>query len=275
MNDDFISEELEYFAPILARQRKVTNTQLANWRQESISERRKRISDEVFELCEGCVREGPFAGLRLTGDNWWGGLDLGAQCLGVYESSILDFIGGNENKPWDTFVCLGAADGYYPVGMLLTNRANRAICFESSPRGRKVIENNWRLNGSPGLLEVRGPADERSIADIEIDSSERNLVLIDIEGDEFNVLTEAVIGQLSSCEIIIEIHNWQEDFIEKYTGLLTVVGDFFEIHRLPEVSKQIDTRLLRHLSDDSRYLLLSEGRPCLMRFLYLKPYTYE
>ncbi|WP_239236998.1 hypothetical protein [Comamonas aquatica] len=97
--------------------------------------------------------------------------------------------------------------------------------------------------------------------------------MIDIEGSEFDLLlNEKIFEKFSNSTILIEIHNWVDNFEEKYTALLR--NSF--IHHIVEVIKRVERPTLhleelRDFTDDNRLLLISERRPCVMRFLKLTP----
>ena len=59
----FIDDEREFFAPIL--EAKTSSEALSVYRLETVSDRRLRISKEVFEIFGGVVAYGLFGGLRL------------------------------------------------------------------------------------------------------------------------------------------------------------------------------------------------------------------
>ena len=268
--DKLIKSELEYFAPILYSQRKTSKTMLEAWRRETLAQRCERISLETFDLCEGKVLRGLFSGLKLNRDTCWGKSDLGAQCLGFYEKEILDVIAVQD--PFDTFLNLGSADGFYAVGMLHAKMAKKAICFELSEEGRSQVKENWLINESPGELEVHGEATEQSIYSVVNRLSENTLVLIDIEGGEFGLLSQDLIALIGKYKVIIEIHNWIDGFEEKYAALLTDLDRFFDIAIIPPSERNsVNDEILRSYPDENRLLVSSERRPCLMRFLYLVP----
>ncbi len=266
----FIQKELEYFEPMLARQMLVTDEIRRVWRSETVAQRMERISLETYDLCEGIVSQGLFAGLKLNRETWWGKSDLGSQCLGIYEKEVLDFI--SECGPFDVFLDIGAADGYYGIGVLHSKMAQKSICFEIAEDGQRAIKENWSLNRNPGELNVFGEANSQSIAAIASSLTPKSLVLVDIEGHEFSLLTPQVISLLKRCTMIIEIHNWVIDFPEKYSNLLRNLSQHFEIHVLnPTDRSSQNIPLLRSYTDDNRLLVTSERRPCLMRFLRLEP----
>ncbi|GGB45626.1 hypothetical protein GCM10011316_17120 [Roseibium aquae] len=268
--DKLISSELEYFEPILKRQKEATQEAREAWRKETVAQRLERVSLETYDLCKGTVSQGLFKGLQLNRDAWWGKSDLGAQCLGLYEKEILDFI--SARAPFDTFLDIGAADGYYAVGLLHAKKTRKAICFEISEEGQRAINENWQRNEKPGELEVHGEATKKNIASVASNLTDKTLVLIDIEGFEFQLLSKKVIAALGKCTVIIEIHNWIDGFENKYPDLLKNLDRFFDIAIIsPSERNTQSIELLRSYTDDNRLLVSSERRPCLMRFLHLTP----
>jgi hypothetical protein len=267
-----IASEIAYFQPMLERALRSSAAEREAWRAETIRQRQERISLEVFEMLNGVVRYGRFKGLLLSKDTWWGRLDLGSQCLGLYELEILDFIASITPGRFATFIDVGAADGYYAIGMLKSGLVTKAICFEQSEKGRSTIQANWERNASPGSLEIFAEANHDSIRRLPTDALSGGLVMIDIEGAEFGLLTPRTLEFLRSCTIVIEIHNWVEGFVERYTRLLTEASEYFDIHILERMERPTATLPeLRDFTDDNRLLLVSERRPCLMRFLKLLP----
>jgi hypothetical protein len=270
--EELIDAEKDYFAPMIARAEKATAEQRALWQKETVRERQERISLEVFDAVEGRVKYGPFKGLQLNRETWWGKLDLGSQCLGLYEKELLDFIATLPDDHFSHFIDIGAADGYYAIGMLVSQKISNCICFEQSEKGQQTILANWQRNNSPGNLKIIGEANEQSMASLLPQELQRSLVLIDIEGFEFDLLTPAFLAKLQSCTVIIEVHNWVDDFLAKYTQLLRHAHLFFDIKMVERIDR-VTSHLpeLRDMTDDNRLLFTSERRPCMMRFLQLTP----
>ena len=267
-----IDEERLYFSPMLERELRCSEEEKLLWRSETIRERQARISREVFELCEGQVKYGPFSGMHISPERWWGDLDLGSQCLGLYEREILNFIEAIEPGEFSFFVDIGAADGYYTTGVLLSQKVPEALCYELSSEGRAAIKSSWELNGKPGKLTIEGPADVAAITAIQHKLRESSLVFIDIEGGEFALLTESALDVLSKSTIILEVHNWIPNFLEMYERFLRAASERFCIERIAPVTRDLGKLPeLRDFTDDNRLLLVSERRPCLMRFLKLTP----
>lgn len=270
--EDLLAQEAAYFAPMLARAAKSSTEQREQWRKESIRERQERISLEMFDQLGGVVKYGPFAGLQLNRETWWGKLDLAAQCLGLYEKEILNFIADIEPGEYERFIDIGAADGYYAIGLLLSGKVAQTMCFEITPKGREVIAKNWQQNGAPGELQIYAEATAASLAALQAKHREKALVLVDIEGGEFDFLTEATLSLLQTCTLIIEVHHWVDDFLPRYQALLKRAQKMFEVTIIaPAERATLHLAELRDLTDDNRLLLTSERRPGVMRFLKFTP----
>lgn len=271
MSDDFIRKELEYFKPMSSRQKNATNEMRLAWQKETVRERTERISLETYEMCAGTVIYGPFKGLKLNKETWWGKSDLGSQCLGLYEKEVLNFI-QRSKITFDTFVDIGAGDGYYATGMLVAGFVKKSVCFEISKIGRKKILENWKGNNSIGSIDIFGEATKKKIIDLPIEKLGKTLILIDIEGNEFELLSRKVLSCLKNSFLIIEIHNWVEGFESKYSKLLEDIFCYFNVKVLEQVEREtFKLNELRSYTDDNRLLLTSEQRPCRMRFLTLTP----
>lgn len=267
-----IEAELEYFRPMQERARRFTERDSESWRLETVRERHERISMEVYDLFEGEVRYGIFAGMKLRKDTWWGKYDLGSQCLGLYEQEVLSVIEALEQDDRRTFIELGAGDGYYAVGGLLSNRFGKAICFEQSERGQQAIRDNWEYNGAPGEIAVLGVAEESVILNLDDRFLSNAFVLVDIEGAEFEVLTDQVLRKMRNSIVVVEIHNWVDNFNERYSALLKSAAAYFEISIIERMTQDTySISELRDFTDDNRALITSERRPCMMRFLKFEP----
>ncbi|MEL0080331.1 MAG: hypothetical protein VW774_12845 [Rhodospirillales bacterium] len=265
-----LREELDFFSDALKAQATTTKDQKAVFRNETIAERRKRISRELFEKLQGQIAHGAFAGMALDSEPTWGRSDLGSMLLGCYELEVIEALHDEEFKTKTHFVDIGAADGYYAVGCLRNGRFKTADCFEVTSAGRKTIARNAKLNQVDNRLRVFGVAD-KTLPSLLRDTNWSNTILLcDIEGGEFDLFDDNCLSELKGAMILIEIHNWVENFWDQYSALLQRASRHFSIrfierssfpqHKMPE---------LQGMSDDNRLLLLSEGRPNVMRFIQL------
>lgn len=185
---------------------------------DRIEAHRKRLSRLVFDKYDGVVRYGPFSNLKLLRDVSWGEGELAAMLLGFYEKEVLGSI-LDVPKNYRTFIDIGAATGYYAVGLLRTGKFDRAICFEIQEYGRRVINRLAAHNDVGEQIVLLGGADEKFTNEIEKYNValDECLVLIDIEGGEFSTLTEETLKILDTSILIIELHD---DLVENGTAKL-------------------------------------------------------
>lgn len=180
---------------------------MASLEKAIVKQRRKRVSQEMFARFGGEVRYGPFAGLKLGGDANTSAGNLGAKVCGLYEQGLLRWIAAN--GPYRDVVNFGAADGYFSIGLLVAGLAERSICFEMTAEGRAAVERNAQANAVADRVIVRGIADDTAGAQLAEDGVDARgaLVLCDIEGAEFSVLSDKVLADLKGATLIVELHD--------------------------------------------------------------------
>lgn len=270
--DELIAKEIEHFRPILLRDSVVPQSERLAWRQETIHARRSRVSREIFEMLGGVVRYGPFSGLNLYSCPLWGADDLGSMTMGFYEKEILDWLSNVRSDRFRTFVDIGAADGYYAVGLLSCLGFERSICFEMNEKSHEIIRKNAALNNCEGKITIKREASELALESMRKTLDKECLILCDIEGAEFELWTERVFEICQHATIIVEIHHWVEDFSHRYQKFLRIASQFFNISIIKPVPRDVSSiPELRDFTDDNRYIFLSERRPAQMRFLLMEP----
>jgi len=268
---ELIKIEKAFFADTACGMNTFTADQIDFFRNETVHKRRERLSSEMYDRLLGCVTYGPFKGLRLDPDPIWGKADLASQLIGCYELEIIDALHDQEFSDRSHFVDIGAADGYYAIGGLVNNRFKTADCIEISSLACNRIEENAERNGVSDKLRVfLGDANSRFISTLSGINWMNAVVLCDIEGAEFDLFDGKCLDVMYGAMIIMEIHNWVYDFWPRYESLLERAMKkyhlrFLERSRLPTYH----IPELRGMPDDNRMLIMSEGRPNVMRFLQL------
>lgn len=166
---------------------------------------------------------------------------------------------------------VGAGDGYYAVGCLRAGFAATSVAFEATAEGRQHLAEVAQLNGVADRLEIRGTCTADEL--LSLDAGPSTLLLMDIEGGEFEVLTADVLEHLRHAHVIIELHEWRAD---SATGLARILADAerlgFAVDWLRTGARDPGSLAeLRDASDDDRWSVCSEGRPEPMRWLCLTP----
>ncbi|WP_353432649.1 hypothetical protein [Polynucleobacter sp. MWH-UH23A] len=239
---------------------------------DAIQKRRIQISKTLDELLESTVKYGPFKGLKLSPKTWWGSADRGSMLLGLYEKEVLDSL-QNIPKNFNTFIDLGAADGYYGIGVLVNKQFEKSICFEMSEKGRATIKENARLNNVLEKVEIRGIAKYDFYQELCPNTLLNSVLFIDVEGAEFDLMGKETFKVFSKAIIFVELHDWFfEDGSDK---LKKLKNDSAETHNVTELTmRSRDLSIfpeLKKLNDDDRWLICSEGRGQLMVWLRFDP----
>ena len=238
---------------------------------DDIKKRKIGISESLCIQFDFTVRYGPFKGLRIPQKLVWGnGTSRGAKLLGLYEKELLDYIFSIPEE-YRYLIDLGAADGYYATGMLNSGRIDQAFCFEISQYAKDIIIENARLNGVEDRLEVYGDAFGFSDK-VPQRVYENAIVICDIEGAEFDLLDRRVLEKLSKCFVIIEMHEFIVNGVDKSNDLRERASELFKVREVKQgVRDPSQFGELQNWSDDDRWLVCSEGRPIVMKWLFLEP----
>ena len=238
----------------------------------AVEKKRTLLSRQLSLGAGHTVQYGPFKGMKFAADDWWGGADRGAMLLGLYEKEVLQSM--VEIAPdRDVFVDLGAADGYYSIGALTSGRFKSSHAFEITEQGRRVIASNAQLNACSDRLIIHGKATSDFYQALSEDELRRALVLIDVEGAEFDILQPSTLQQLRNSVVIVELHDWFfDDGERKLAKLKQDAAPYFELSTLTTGSRDLSSYPELKLFDDSeRWLMASEGRNRLMTWLRLDP----
>lgn len=231
---------------------------------------RKRISKSVSNFFKNTVAYGPFKGLILGDDPHWGESDKGAMILGLYEQEVLNLLPQLSRK---NFIDLGAADGYYGIGTLVSGIFEKSFCYEITEKGRETIRQNASLNHVLERCVIRGKAENGFFRDFSQEEIDNSILFVDIEGSEFDLFDQETFYAFRNSTIIIELHEWfypdGKQKLENLKNLSILTHEFTEIQmksrdlsKFPEIQK---------FNDTDRWLLCSEGRGRLMTWIVFKP----
>ena len=239
---------------------------------EDAEKLRQRLSAEINQKFDSTIAYGSFKGFKFTKDSWWSKHDRGSMILGLYEKEIIEIL-LNTSKERSVFIDIGAADGYYAVSSVKNYFFNRSYCFEIEQKGRSVIRQNSILNGVAEKVIIFGEANRKSLLKIPKADISNSVVLIDIEGFEFDFLDTNILNILKESICIIELHDWLfKDGKKRLEELRKRASKNFKISEFKLRSR--DTSNIKELdlySDNERWIICSEGRPRSMTWLRLDP----
>lgn len=233
----------------------------------------QRLEADIVDRAGGSVVSGLFAGMRYvtqsSGSVWL------PKLLGTYEHELQTYLSPLLERPFDSILVAGAAEGYYAVGFALRSRAPRVYAFEPNARARALLADLATKNNVADKIVVDAICDlshlKRCLA-----AHPNTLVFVDIEGGEALLLDPEVVPELRGATIIVEVH---EMAVPGVGALLR--KRFFSTHNIDEPKTQV-----RRAEDSPRLngevvwtnstrgameQLLSERRGCDMSWLVMIP----
>ena len=218
------------------------------------------------------VAYGQFKNMKLDKEIWWSKNDLTTKILGVYEKHIVDQLTDFSKKGSKIFVDIGAADGYFPIGLVISDLFKESFAYEISSKGRDIIKKNITNNNCIDRVNVRNQATFDSLNKI-ISNNKNPTILIDIEGSEFDFFSMKMLNLLKSSNVICELHPWLVKHGEqKQKDLLNNASKFFNINLIKrEFYNPNQFEDLNEFGDDERLLAFSEKRSRNTNWLVLHP----
>jgi hypothetical protein len=217
------------------------------------------------------ILDGPFKGMKY-GQTKSLCSTLYPKLLGTYEHELATAFDAALSRKPPLIVDVGAADGYYAVGFAFRDPGARVIAYDQDPRARAELAKLAELNGVSERIEIRGRCEPSDLLSIKESSG---LMIVDCEGFEEFVLSQANIHHLKSWEFIIETHD---GFSPGITRLLTErfaathhVESVESIHDFDKIDR-IQVPLLDGLPRREADNVLAEGREhACLRWLVCTP----
>ena len=229
------------------------------------------VANYLRERYDDRVAHGPFKGMQLSRQAWWGTKDVSSKLLGVYERQVqaqLETFAAHAS----VLIDIGAADGYMAIGAVRSGLYERAVCFEISASGRRRLQENAEANGVSDRIEIFGEANRETLDPL-LAATVDAVALCDIEGAEFELLSEDVLETARHIRLIVELHDpFIANGAELKADLLERASRWFDT----AILKSADIQLgrfpeLEQFNDTQRLLAFSEGRGRAMEWLVLTP----
>lgn len=149
---------------------------------------------------------GPFAGTKLLLSEESVRL-LPCYILGTAELEIHRAIEKLLARNYGTILNIGAADGYYAVGLARRAPAARVVAFESVARFHEIIERTAAANGVADRVQINGYCDRDALRAALARAKRPILVMADVEGYETQLLDPIVLPELRTVDLLIETHD--------------------------------------------------------------------
>lgn len=207
------------------------------------------------------VRAGPFAGMNFSHDTITG-CDV-PKLLGIYERELHGIIRNLPALGIRSVVNIGAADGYYAVGLSRMFPDLRIVAFEMEARSRKLLREMAERNGVRAGIEILGRCEAEDLPAV-ISAPHQTLVLCDVEGYEDALMDPEKVGGLREAYLLVEIHD------NKNPGVSDRIRRrFISSHKIETIWQEkreaaefpFVTRYTRRLDPKHLVAAVDEGRP--------------
>ena len=191
--------------------------------------------------------------------------------LGIYERELAPYVERAIERQPRLVVVLGAAEGYYAIGMARRLPNAQVFAFEMERQGQDALREMARLNEVENRVTVLGRCELDELASALANESDA-LVICDVEGYEEKLLDPAMIPALQRLPILVELHDF---LIPNVTELLS--QRFCVTHELTHIQQQdrskadFPYRTLGTTVLHSSYLAwaVSEWRPVRMAWFWM------
>ena len=232
------------------------------------------LDQKILKITNNQIISGLYKDTYLVGKNNWGVHDFSSKLLGVYEEQvqkkILDI---KERYNLEYLINFGSSDGFHILGLIKNKIFKKGFAFEIDPAEKLILKENIEKNNLSEKIEVFGKANFEEIFNtLDSEKLKKSLFLIDIEGGEFDLFTPECIKKLERSFFIIEKHDFLISDIKKKKDFDNLLKNYFDIEIIKNSGRNpFAFDFLKDLSDDERWLIMSEGRPCEMHWIMLHP----
>ena len=258
--------------PLSQKLRTLSRILRGKHRPNRLLERRIQLGKMLAIEFNNTVRYGPFKGLKLPQQTRWGkGGDVASMLLGIYELEVVTSLrlAAERRK---VLIDLGAANGYFGLGALVNGMFDYSYCFERSLPAREIIAATASLNGLSERVRIEESAESgfwRSISH----PLANCVLLVDIEGGEFDLLDDALFDAFRGAIIVVELHDWfHQDAETRLAKLRERAVRDFRIAEITTGSRDLSGFAeLSRWNDDDRWIVCSEGRGRRMMWWRLDP----
>jgi hypothetical protein len=235
------------------------------------------LENLVYERTDARVYRGPFMGMRWISSPGANGRIHIPKLLGIYERELNRYIERACALDFSLIVDVGAAEGYYAVGMARRNPKARIIAFEMEAKERSALAEAAELNDVKHRIEIRGKCEPQDLEAI-LSDTPQSLVICDTEGYEFVLLDLTAVPSLARAFILVELH----EFIER--GITEKIRTrFAATHKITQIWQEkrtvtdfpFRTFYTRCLPQSYLHWAVNESRPERMSWFWMEPHRID
>jgi hypothetical protein len=225
-----------------------------SWRDWRFQKRYRRLVDVVTGQVGWRVQTGPFEGMQYVERALSSALL--PKILGTYEGELHAVLENLLANRYETVVDIGAAEGYYAVGMARRIPGATVYAYDLDPDARALCGALASRNGVGDRVVVRGRFTADQLADLP-----RGLFLAvcDVDGYETELFKPERARAWMSSDLIVELHDCLGLPCEEVVS--RCLADTHDLEVIPSATSVFPPSLDLPLSEDDRRLAVDELRP--------------
>lgn len=211
------------------------------------------------------IQGGPFKMMKYIGQP--AGSVGPAKLIGSYEMELHDVLNAAIAAQPPVVVDVGAAEGYYAVGLAKALPHAQVYAFDTDPKARELCLSMACINGVAHRVHVKGRCEPCSLSELLIPGA---FLMCDCEGYEAELLNPAEAKNLLSTNIVVELHE------QTRPGITSLIAKRFSrshsvtlIDAVPRDTSEFDS--LEIFSAADRELAVNEMRQAGQQWAVLKP----
>jgi hypothetical protein len=125
--------------------------------------------------------------------------------LGTYEAEVQPVVEAAAGRGYELVIDIGAAEGYYAVGLALRMPRARVVAFEADPGAQARCRELIALNRVADRIDLRGAFGPAAAGEF---AGRRALVVCDVDGYEVELFAPARAAAWSRADLLIELHDF-------------------------------------------------------------------
>ena len=158
---------------------------------------RKRTGGRVFG--------GPFAQMQYIEGSV--GSAYIPKLLGIYERELHRCVTEISALQLPLIIDIGAAEGYYAVGLARSNPQAQVVAFEMEERGRVLLQEMAAINGVSDRIDIRAKCEVEDLRQV-LSNAPPSLIVCDVEGYEDVLLRPDQVPALQRAHLLVEMHDF-------------------------------------------------------------------
>jgi hypothetical protein len=218
------------------------------------------VNGQVFRLFGNKIIGGPFHGMIVPECNeYWNDGNGSVKLLGIYEHELHDVIDYATWRKPHLLINVGAAEGYYTIGLARNISDLQAYAFDIDSGCRALCQEFADKNGVAARVKVLDGCTSPEQMDV-LDVREHKLYIIDCEGLELDLVDLERCRSIRNSDLIIECHDFCNPAISS-----TLADRLEETHKvvriLPKLPDYNSFPFVRQTPNIMSVLALTEKRP--------------